>query len=173
MDHVRPSITLRDTVVCEDIERIGALVAATGFFSDQEVAIARELVEERLAKGVSCGYHFVMAETGPALLGYTCYGPTDDAPWLFDLYWIAVRDSCRGKGIGSALLAASERRIARMGGRRIHIETSSRPQYLPTRRFYEKHGYCKGAVHKNFYAPGEDRYVYVKDLAPAQPQKAA
>ena len=173
MDRKLPCITLRETVAEPDIDRVGSLVAGTGFFSDEEIGIARELVEERLAKGVACGYHFLLAETGAALLGYTCYGPTDDSPWLFDLYWIAVLDSCRGKGIGSALLAATERRVARMGGRRIHIETSSRPQYLPTRRFYEKHGYRKGAVHKNFYAPGEDRYVYVKDLAPAQPVKAA
>ncbi|MEW5772957.1 MAG: GNAT family N-acetyltransferase [Thermodesulfobacteriota bacterium] len=173
MDPMRPSITLREIVAAPDVERIGSLVAGTGFFSGEEIGIARELVEERLAQGPACGYHFLLAETGQALLGYTCYGPTDDSPWLFDLYWIAVHDSCRGKGIGSALLAATERRVARMGGRRIHIETSSRPQYLPTRRFYEKHGYRKGAVHKNFYAPGEDRYVYVKDLAPAQPVKAA
>lgn len=172
MDHIRPRVTLRETVAEPDIDRIGALVAGTGFFSAHEIDIARELVEDRLAKGLACGYHFLLAETSTTLLGYTCYGPTDDSPWLFDLYWIAVLDSCRGMGIGSALLAATERRVARLGGTRIHIETSSRAQYLPTRRFYEKHGYRKGAVHKNFYGPGEDRCIYVKDLPPAQPKAA-
>ena len=82
----------------------------------------------------------------------------------WDLYWIAVDAAAQGRGLGRAVLAESERRIAAAGGRRVYVETSSRPQYLPTRSFYERCGYAVGAVLDDFYAPGDGKVVFVKAL---------
>ena len=57
-----------------DIRSVRELVRATGFFSDEEEAVAAELVEERLAKGKPSGYEFVFAEQAETLVGYSCYG---------------------------------------------------------------------------------------------------
>jgi hypothetical protein len=48
--------------------------------------------------------------------------------------------------------------------RLIVVETAGRPDYRPTRAFYEARGYRKASVIPDFYAPGDDQVVYVKHL---------
>ncbi len=67
-------------------------------------------------------------------------------------------------GLGLRLLELSEQAIGRMGGKRIYIETSGRPQYVPTRKFYERCGYVEDAVMKDFYDDGDDKVVYVRKI---------
>jgi ribosomal protein S18 acetylase RimI-like enzyme len=154
----------RETVESADIAAVGALARATGFFSEEEAAIAEELVAERLAKGEASGYHFLFAETAGRLAGYACFGPIPGSVHSFDLYWIVVDPAAQGRGLGRALLAAAERQMARRGARRIYAETSSRPQYEPTRRFYEACGYRREALLEDFYAPGDGKIIFGKTL---------
>jgi hypothetical protein len=44
------------------------------------------------------------------------------------------------------------------------VETSSRDDYAPTRRFYNKRGYEEAARLRDFYAPGDDRVVLSKRM---------
>lgn len=151
-----------------DPEKIERLVRATGFFSDQEVDIAVELIQERLAKGDDSGYHFVFLDHGldhgAELLGYACHGPTPGSPGGFDLYWIAVAPKAQGRGLGQKLMAEAEKQIKAAGGRRIFIETSSRDLYIPTRKFYEKQGYVVEGVIKDFYSPNDHKMICSKRL---------
>jgi ribosomal protein S18 acetylase RimI-like enzyme len=147
-----------------DRERVGQLVAATGFFRDDEVAVAVELVEERLAKGAASGYHFVFADVEGVTAGYACYGPIACTVWSYDLYWIAVDPAFQGRGLGRMLVTECERLISPAGGRRVYIETSGKPQYLPTRGFYERCGYALDVELAEFYGPGDSKVVYVKAL---------
>jgi ribosomal protein S18 acetylase RimI-like enzyme len=62
------------------------------------------------------------------------------------------------------LLARSESLIRRGGGRRIYIDTSSRPQYEATRAFYRAQGYREEACLEDFYAPGDGKIIYTKAL---------
>ena len=62
-------------------------------------------------------------------------------------------------------MAEVERRVTAIGGERIYIDTSSKPQYQPTRAFYEGIGYQLVARLTDFYAPGDDRMIYVKVLS--------
>jgi hypothetical protein len=61
-------------------------------------------------------------------------------------------------------LAESERLIKEAGGRRVYIETSNRPLYVPTRAFYERCGYHCEAVLKEFYGPEDDKVIFVREL---------
>ena len=126
-----------------DREAVGRLVRATGFFSEEEAAIAVELVDERLAKGEASGYFFLFAEEEGRLLGYTCFGPIPGSVHSYDLYWIAVDPDAQGRGLGKKLMAESERIMAERGARRVYADTSSRPQYEPTRAFYLACGYLR------------------------------
>ena len=67
-----------------------------------------------------------------------------------------------------ALLAAPvvERRFESAGARLLVIETWSRAEYEPTRRFYLARGYTEAARVGEFYAPGDDRVIYTKRLGP-------
>ncbi|WP_459938044.1 N-acetyltransferase family protein [Desulfonatronum parangueonense] len=156
-------ISLRREVRESDVEKILRLTASTGFFKPQEVEVAAELVLERLNKGPSSGYHFLLAENNEGeILGYSCFGPIPCTRSSFDLYWIVVHPQMQGQGLGKRLMSASEARIVTLGGTRIYIETSSQPLYHPTRRFYERCGYSLEAVLKDFYAPEDDKQIYCK-----------
>ena len=167
------NIGWREEPVPTDIVDIVKIVRSTGFFSDEELDIAEELVEERLLKGTESGYYFLFMEMDGKLTGYSCYGPIPGTLNSFDLYWIAVKNESRGMGLGRLILEESEQKIASMKGKRIYIETSSMEQYLPTRKFYEGCGYRAEAQLKNYYAPGDDKIIYVKalDSSPSRDQK--
>ncbi len=147
-----------------DIQSVHSLLLQSGFFNDEEVEIGVSLIEERLTKGVESGYYFLFLEKEGQLLGYTCFGPIPGTQSSFDLYWIAVDISIRGKGIGSTLLTHSEQEMRKMNAKRVYIETSSSPLYMPTRSFYIRNGYSLEAELKDYYAYKDNKLIYVKKL---------
>lgn len=157
-------LTLRDTVRPADAPRVEQIVRETGFFHPEEVLVARELVETFLAQGPASGYAFLFAEREGVTLGYACYGPIPMSDRRYDLYWIATAPQAQGGGIGKALLLAVEADVARRGGARIYVETSSKPLYAPTRAFYLRAGYRLEATLPGFYADHDDKLIYTKYL---------
>lgn len=156
------AIVLRDDVRPGDAAAIRAIVRSSGFFHDHEIDVAVELVEDRLSRGPASDYRFLLADAGGRTVGYACYGEIACTVGSYDLYWIAVHEEWRGRGLGRRLLAETERRIAASGGRRVYVETSSRPQYEPTRGFYERCGYTVAATLADFYAPGDGKVIFCK-----------
>ncbi len=155
----------RNDVHQSDIAAVRQLVIDTGFFRPDEIEIAVELVEERLTKGVASGYHFeFLDDSDGKLAGYACFGPIACTIGSFDLYWIAVHPSHQGHGLGRELMTTTESRVRALNGRRIYIETSSQPKYESTRRFYVASGYSIDATIRDFYAPGDDKLIYVRAL---------
>jgi len=159
--------TLRREVTPADVNAVREITRSTGFFHPEEIEVAVSLVEDRLARGLSSGYHFLFVERFGRPAGYSCFGPIACTVASYDLFWIAVHAGFQRQGIGKLLLDESERAIRELGGARVYIETSSRPQYEPTRRFYLGCGYTEAAVLTDFYAPGDSKVVYVKALPPA------
>ncbi len=155
----------RYEVACADPRRIAELVRRTGFFNEEEIAVAAELAQERLAKRDASGYHFILVDNEDRLAGYTCYGPIPATAASYDLYWIAVHPDSQGKGLGRRLMAETEGRIHQAGGKRIYVETSTRAQYTGTRAFYERCGYRLESVLEDFYGPGDGKATYCKTLA--------
>lgn len=158
------AFTFREEATEADRENVRRVLDSTGFFYPHEVAVAVELVEERLQKGCASGYHFVFAEQDGRVVGYTCYGPIACTASSYDLYWIAVESQHRGAGLGRLLMEHTEHLIAKLGGKQIYIETSNREQYKPTRAFYLKCGYREAATLAEFYGPADDKVVYVKHV---------
>jgi len=166
---VRPDAPLKEApfryaLIPRDAEDMRGLVGRTGFFSDEEIQVAIELVMERLTRGPESGYHFVMVEEEGRLAGYVCYGPIPCTASSFDLYWIVVDPQLQGRGLGKVLLHKAEQLIREMGGDRVYVETSSRAQYESTRIFYERCGYSKASVLDDFYGPGDGKVTYLKLL---------
>jgi ribosomal protein S18 acetylase RimI-like enzyme len=157
-------ILLRREVLPGDQGLVKAIVTSTGFFREDEVLVAAELVEERLEKGASSGYEFLFAEMDGKTLAYSCFGLIPCTLHSYDLYWIATHRDYMNRGIGKYLLQESEKAIFSQGGQGIYVETSSKEQYAPTRAFYEKNQYLLQARFENFYAPGDDKLVYVKTI---------
>jgi D-alanine-D-alanine ligase len=162
----RETLRLRDEPVERDCAAVRALTSATGFFSDEEVAVAVELVEARLAQGLASGYRFLFADGDDGLDGYVCYGPIALTRSSFDLYWIAVRPDAQRTGLGRRLMGAAEVEARALGAAAMYVETSSRLQYEPTRAFYRRIGYRSAAELPDFYGPGDGQVIFAKRLRP-------
>jgi ribosomal protein S18 acetylase RimI-like enzyme len=156
----------RDELTGSDIGEIRRIVSGSGLFRASEVEVAVELAVERLARGGASGYHFVLSDDvrEDRVGGYACYGPIPCTVARFDLHWIAVDAALRGLGLGRRLLSEGERRVVVAGGRRLYVETSSLPCYVPTRRFYEACGYVLDSVVRDYYDDGDDMLVYRRTL---------
>jgi len=156
-------IRFRSEVLPSDPATVRDLVVSTGFFNREEEDIAVELVDANRMQGAEkSGYYFLFAEVDGRTVAYSCYGPIHGTQESFDLFWIVVSNECRGQGIGRVVMQETERRIPAMGGHRVYVETSSRDQYDPTRKFYLACGYKVDAVIEDFYAPGDGKVILVK-----------
>jgi N-acetylglutamate synthase-like GNAT family acetyltransferase len=155
-------ITFRTNVKFEDIEDVMEIVRSTGFFREDEILVARELVDERFHKGAESGYEFIFAEMDGKTIAYSCYGLIPCTLKSYDLYWIATHNDFRGKGIGRLVLKQTEEAVNRLGGKTVYVETSSKEQYISTRTFYEKNEYILKARFEDFYDIGDDKCVYIK-----------
>jgi D-alanine-D-alanine ligase len=144
-----------------DRRRIEEITRAVRVFRKDEVPVALEVFDGVVAG--SPDYVALGAVLDELLVGWICWGPTPCTLGTYDLYWMAVDPAAQGVGIGSSLLRAMEGRLAG-SARLIVVETAGRPDYRPTRAFYEALGYRKAAIIPDFYAPGDDQVVYVKTL---------
>ena len=163
-------------------QRVHDILAGAGIFRTDEIEVALELFDETFSKtndgpvranrdearSGDGSYRFLGAvQRDPSkrteeLAGFVCWGPTPGTDRTWDLYWIAVDPAVHGRGAGSMLMAEVERRIQKESARLLVVETSSREDYEPTRRFYLGRGYEEAARLGSFYAPDDERVVYVK-----------
>jgi D-alanine-D-alanine ligase len=159
--------------------RIREILNATAVFSESEIAVALELFDETFAVGPArapydpgdgaANYEFVGSFSRDGLLiGYVCYGATPGTDRVYDLYWIAMHPDFQGEGGGTQLVDEVERRLRQREARMLVVETSSRPDYEPTRKFYERRGYGCAARLADYYAPGDSRLIYTKCFAGSQ-----
>jgi ribosomal protein S18 acetylase RimI-like enzyme len=139
-----------------------SIVRATKVFAEDEVAVALELFDDAARGGTD--YEFFGAFDGEELVGYACFGATPATDNTFDLYWIAVHPSAQRSGAGGALMEEVERCLQQRRARLLIVETSSRADYAPTRRFYEKRGYQQSASVRDFYSHGDHRVILTKTL---------
>jgi len=181
-----PALSIRiakpedETIVLDIIER-------TGFFRPVEIDIAREVFTEAAQRKPGCSYQSYVAEIRetidegrlkkdgeqivshpssliPRIVGWVCFGETPCTIGTFDIYWIAVDPTLQRQGAGKFMLDFSENEIKKQNGRLAVVETSGMKRYESTQKFYEKNNYELAAKIPNFYAPGDDKLIYVKTL---------
>ncbi len=83
----------------------------------------------------------------------------------YNLYLIAIHKDYQGQGLGSEIMMHVEHLLKNQGVRILIVETSSLPNFELTRKFYDKLGYNREAVIREFYQKGEDKIVFWKKLS--------
>jgi len=133
-------------------------------FSDREIKVAISLVDEILQGNPD--YRSLLAtDAGDTVLGYICYGHNPLTAGTWDIYWVVVSRRFQRRHAGSLLIEAAEKDIGGEEGKLIVIQTSSKPSYRPTRKFYERMGYRMSARIGKFYSEADDMIIYSKYLA--------
>jgi ribosomal protein S18 acetylase RimI-like enzyme len=144
----------------DDREAISEALSTCRAFSDVEIDCALSMIDE----GFRGDYSLLGVANGGKALGYACFGKATLTRSAWYLYWMCVHPASQSSGLGRALQAGVEDHVRRAGGDRVIVETSGRPEYLRTRRFYEHVGFVEVGRIPDFYQPGDDCVVYCKVL---------
>ena len=159
-DH--PAVSIRPMTLA-DRAAIAELIVSVENFNQSETDCALELVDIYLHDKKQSDYNVVVAEDPDSKIqAYACWGPVPLTKGAFDLYWIATRPLSRGLGVGRALMHHVEQGVISSGGRLLIIETSSKESYGKTVGFYRRLRYEEVYRIRDFYAPGDDKLVFVK-----------
>jgi len=169
-------------LTADDRPAVAALLESVDSFTDDERAVAMELVDTRLTRPDVDDYRFILSFASitddeddeapkPAsrptlreekLAGYLCYGRTPMTQSTYDLYWIATSPSFARMGVARGLVAGMEDEVAREGGGLIRVETGSREGHTAAAHFYDALGFDRSAVIDDFYAPDDDLLIFTK-----------
>ncbi len=147
----------------EDKEKLIEIVERTNTFTELEKEIATEMIE--MANSDSDTFYdiFVYEDNGE-ILGYHCTGRRALSDGAYDLYWIVVAPEYQDNSVGRKLLKHAEDFVKEQNGRWILIETSSKEELLPTRKFYLRNNYTIISEIKDFYSVGESMILFGKYL---------
>ena len=152
-------------LIPDDREKISRLLRQGNIFNPEEIRVALELIDEAVNGGGNKDYQvFCALDNDRNLAGFICFGPIPMTERCYDLYWLKVDEACSRKAVGGTLLGFMEEFVAREGGRRIYVETSSTAPYQVARSFYEKHGYQLVCSLKDFYREGDHKMVFMKEV---------
>ena len=117
-----------------------------------------------------CGELFLVAVRGRRICGYmlTCIGGQSTANHA-ELVSVAVDPRQRGKGIASALMDSTLRRLRRRGVVRFHLTV--KVTNATAIRFYEGYGFRKSRIARRYYEDGADGWRMVREITVTHPAR--
>lgn len=142
-----------------DLPALRGIIDASDLFPGE---LLDGMLADHLAGEPIEGFWLTLEDQTPQALAYCEPERMTEGTW--NVLLIAVNPARQGQGLGGALLGHVEQRLAGQGARVLLVETSGAPDFERTRAFYDKHGYDEEARIRDFYAAGEDKVVFWKDL---------
>ncbi|MFA6636898.1 MAG: N-acetyltransferase [Candidatus Omnitrophota bacterium] len=150
-------------VIPEKKKMIEAAVR-TGVFRDKEIDVLEELIDEMLS-GKETTYRVLSSDSGGELTAFVIFGRTPLTDLSWDIYWLVVPPEHQGKGLGRKILSDAERIMTEENSEAvIRVETSTREEYAPARRFYAARGFREVGVIEDFYSRGDGLAIYAKNV---------
>jgi RimJ/RimL family protein N-acetyltransferase len=137
------SLVLADTELFP-AEMLEEMIAP--FFEDP-TGSEKWLVHEHEAEGV---------------IGFAYFRPEPLAEGTWNLLAIGLRKTHQGHGYGETMIKRVEQELS--SERVLIVETSGVEDFEATRTFYERCGYDREAVIRDYWATGDDKIIYRKAL---------
>lgn len=134
---------------------------------DSSELFPSSMLEEMMAdylQNDSSADNWLTYEKGGQAIAIAYCAPEKMTEGTYNLYLIAVHNSQQGNGIGRQLMRYIESMLRQQHHRILIVETSGLPEFEQTRSFYDKLGYTREAVIREFYQEGEDKVVFWKKL---------
>lgn len=109
--------------------------------------------------------HFWMvAQRAGRTVGFAYCEPERMTDGTYNLLAIAVAPEHQRSGAGAALTRSIAAALRQKGGRLLLVETSTEPDHDPARAFYVKEGFTEEGRIRDFYAPGQTKVIFWKQL---------
>ncbi len=102
------------------------------------------------------------ADGQPAGLCYAAHEQMTEGTW--NMRALGVVPGHQRSGIGAALTAAVETALRDQGQRILIVDTSGTDDFAPARAFYARQSYREAARLPDFWAKGDDKVTFWKDL---------
>lgn len=103
--------------------------------------------------------HYTLIYDDGRLVAYGGFAQVLDEGHIMN---IAVARDCRGKGLGSLVLAQFFTKAVNLGIKSFTLEV--RESNLPAKKLYEKAGFVSEGVRKGYYRNGENGCIYWRYL---------
>jgi len=155
---------LSDTLFVRALERadlaaVALVLDGTGLFPPDLLA---PMAEPFLSGAAP--HHWLVACEGGRPIGFVYCEPERMTEGTFNLLAIAVLPERQRGGVGRELVRSLEARLRRARARVLLVETSSLDEYARTRAFYDREGFSREALIRDFYTEGEHKVVFRKRL---------
>lgn len=152
-DKIRP-------VSNSDIDGLKSVLDSCGLFSSEYLD---DMIFDYFNNSDSQDIWFTYIDNDrPVAIGYCV--PEKLTNGTFNLLAIGVSEDFQRKGIANEMMSYIERQLKSQDGRILIVETSSDDAQIGARKLYEKIGYSKEAVIRDFWNEGEDKIVFWKKL---------
>lgn len=148
-------------VIQADISDLKSVLDSSELFPS---SMLDEMISHYFSDPSSADIWFTATDDGkPVAIGYCA--PERLTEGTYNLYAIAVRKELQGQGIGMAMMNYIEEILRKAGNRILLVETSGKPEFELTRKFYHQCQYVQQAVIPDFYEDGDDKVVFWKKLS--------
>jgi ribosomal protein S18 acetylase RimI-like enzyme len=143
----------------EDLAGVRLVLDSTGLFPSSMV---KEMAEPFL--GGNAPHLWLVTLREDRVSGFAYCEPERMTEGTYNLLAIAVASDLQRSGVGAALVHKVESALREKNGRLLLVETSTDPEQDGARAFYLKYGFTEEACIRDFYAPGQTKVVFWKEL---------
>lgn len=148
----------------DDIEQCIAAVASVEaeLTSSVERDLRRHFSEERLPE--STFFVGVLDGRVAGLMGYY-RDPDPDVVGVYWAVWLYVAIWARGARVGALLIDHLEEQVKRAGGRKIYLDLGDPMRQQIAVSMYVRRGYHLEGCLRDYFMPGEHKFIYAVELA--------
>lgn len=143
----------------DDLAAIKRVIEAVGLFPPD---MLDDMTAPHLSGAAPDEVWLTADDGGPRAIAYAAPERMTEGTW--NLLLIAVDPAAQGQGLGARLMRHVEDLLAARGHRVLLVETSGLAEFAGARAFYERLGYQREAVIRDYYRAGEDKIVFRKPL---------
>ncbi len=149
----------------EDQNKILSLAGVIGLFESEEIQSVEDLFKGWAQGQLGESPKWIVFQEGEAIIGTAYYAPEQFADGTWNVYFIGVHLDYQRSEVGSKMMRYIEETLAHDDVRVLLVETSSLPNLMKARNFYNKLGYDQEARIREFYKAGEDKIIFRKAIS--------